>query len=596
MAARRTGTIRLLLSTLRLRQAGVAVCLLLAAANALAQGVQYRIEIEAPAPLAKLLEDNLDIVRWSKRTDVSAEQLEQLMHTAPDQVRGILATEGYFSAHVRTSLDQQKEMRAVRLAIEPGEPTRVASIALSIVGDATKSPEGPVRIERAKRAFRISPGDVFRQADWNAAKERVVRSLARRVYATARVDSSKAQIDPAARTAALELTVDSGPPVTLGPVRVSGLRRYPEKLVLNLNPIVPGTPYDEDELLKYQRRLLATGYFASAIVNATPERTAPHNVPVDVLAVESAAKRVELGVGFSTDRGPRAQIDYSDRNLLDRAWRFSSNLYVDRLSQQVTGGIEWPRRESGWRYGLEGQFKNEDIQGQRITNWSVTGAHTYTVEEYESAQSLQFLTERQQLQDGTRDDRDALFINQAWMWNNLDDLVNPRKGYVARLQVGGATQGLLSTKDFARIYAKINYLYPLGRQWSIGLRAEGGIVVADSRAGIPSPYVFRTGGDTTVRGYPFESLGVSEGDAVVGGRYMAVGSVELTRWITREWGAAVFYDVGNAFDDRHEFDPVAGYGAGVRWRSPIGSLALDLAYGEEISEWRVHFNAGFAFR
>jgi translocation and assembly module TamA len=573
-----------------------APCLLLAAANALAQGVQYRVEIEAPAPLAKLLEANLDIVRWSKRADVTAEQLEQLMRTAPDQIKAILATEGYFAPQVRTASEQPKEIRVARFVIEPGEPTHVATVALSIVGDVTSDPEGPARIERAKRAFRIKPGDVFRQAEWNTAKERVVRSLARRVYATARVDSSKAQIDPATHTAALELKVDSGPQVTLGPVKISGLQRYPEKLVLNLNPIVPGAPYDEDELLKFQRRLLRPGYFASAIVNATPERSAARNVPVNVLVVESPAKRVEFGVGFSTDRGPRAQIDYSDKNLLDRAWKFSSNLYVDRLSQQVTAGIEWPRRESGWRYGLEGKFENEDIQGQRITNWSVTGAHTYTVEEYESAQSLQFLTERQQLQDGTRDDRDALFLNQAWTWTSLDDLINPRKGYVARLQVGGATHALLSTENFARIYGKLNYIYPLSRQWSVGLRAEAGVVVADSRAGIPSAYVFRTGGDTTIRGYPFESLGVSEGDAIVGGRYLAVGSVELTRWITREWGAAVFYDVGNAFDDRHELDPVAGYGVGARWLSPIGSLALDLAYGEEIGEWRVHFNAGFVFR
>ena len=556
----------------------------------------YRVEIAAPDPLAKLLEANLDIVRWSKRADVTPERLEQLFRTAPAQVKEILATEGYFSPRVEPSLEQTKDGSLARFVVEPGEPARVTQIDLTISGPVTQDPKGNQRIERARRAFRIKEGDVFRQPEWNAAKERVVGSLARNVYATAHIESSRAQIDPTANSATLQLDVASGPPVTFGELKVTGLQRYGANVVANLNPIQPGTPYDAEAVLKFQRRLLASGHFASAVVSAEANPRAPSNTPVTVTLVEAPSQRVEFGIGYSTDRGVRAQIDYSDKNLFDRAWRLSSNLYVDRLSQQVTAGIELPRREDGWRYAVEGKFKNEDIQGQRITNWSITGARLYTVEEYESALSLQFLTERSSLEDGTRDDRDALFLGQSWTWNGLDDLLNPRKGYLAKLQVGGATKALLSTEDFGRVYGKANYLWPFNQRWSLGLRAEAGLVVADSRAGIPSAYVFRTGGDTTIRGYAFESLGVPEGDAIVGGRYLLLGSVELTRWITRDWGAAVFYDTGNAFDDLHEFDPVAGYGAGVRWRSPIGSLSLDLAYGEDTRRWRVHFSAGFAFR
>ena len=556
----------------------------------------YRVEIVAPAALAKLLEANLDIVRWSKRADVTPERLEQLFRTAPAQIREILATEGYFSPRVESALEQAEDSSRARFVVDPGEPARVTQIDLTINGPVTKDPEGQTRIERARRSFRIKEGDVFRQSEWNAAKESVVSRLARNTYATAHIESSRAQIDPAAHSAALQLEVASGPPVAFGELKVTGLQRYDAKVVANLNPIEPGTPYDADAVLKFQRRLLASGYFASAVVSAEASPQTPGKAPVTVTLVEAPSQRVEFGVGYSTDRGFRGQVDYTDKNLFDRAWRLSSNLYVDRLSQQVTGGLEFPRLEDGWRYAVEGKYKNEDIQGQRITNWSITGAHLYTVEEYESALSLQFLTERSSLEDGTHDDRDALFLGQSWTWNGLDDLLNPRKGWLAKLQVGGATKAVLSTTDFGRVYGKANYLYPFNRRWSLGLRAEAGLVAADTRAGIPSAYVFRTGGDTTIRGYAFESLGVAEGDAIVGGRYLLLGSVELTRWITPDWGAAVFYDTGNAFDDLHEFDPVAGYGAGARWHSPIGSLSLDLAYGEATHRWRVHFNAGFAFR
>jgi translocation and assembly module TamA len=570
--------------------------LVLWCATGLAAQPKFTVEIVAPHDLEKLLQTNLDIVRWSKREEVTPGQIEQLYKTAPEQITELLATEGYFSPHIEAALDRQKSPAAARFVVEPGEPARISTVDLRIVGDVTKDAAAAERLAQARAAFPLKPGDVFSQKRWNDGKDAVARSLARKVYAAARVSSSRVQIFPETHTAQIQLEVDSGPPVAFGPVKVNGLKHYEKSIVDRLNPIRAGQPFDEDELIKFQRRLLSTGYFASAIVTARPERGSPQRAPVAVTLVEAPSQRIELGAGVSTDRGPRGQLNYTDNNVFDRAWRFSSNLYVDRLSQSVTSGLQFPRNERGWHYGLEGKFKNENIQGQLTTDWSVTGAHTYTVEEYESSQALQFLTERSALVGGTVDNRQALYLSQTWTWNGLDDFINPRRGYLASLQIGGASDALLSTRTFGRVDIRAAYLLPLGERWTLGLRAETGIVIADSREGIPSAYVFRTGGDNTIRGYAFESLGVPENGAIVGGRYLVVGSVELTRWINQQWGVAAFYDTGNAFDDWHRLDPVNGYGAGVRWRSPVGALSLDLAYGEEARSFRVHFSAGFAFR
>jgi translocation and assembly module TamA len=112
---------------------------------------------------------------------------------------------------------------------------------------------------------------------------------------------------------------------------------------------------------------------------------------------------------------------------------------------------------------------------------------------------------------------------------------------------------------------------------------------------VPSRYLFRTGGSTSVRGYAFESLGVDVGNAVVGGRVLAVASAEYTHMLTDTWGIAGFIDAGNASDTLSDFDAKVGYGAGVRWRTPIGPLALDIAYGRDTEEYRVHFLVGFSF-
>lgn len=575
----------------------VLVCgLLLAVASAAnAQGTQFRVEIAAPEALVALLRSNLDIARWSERDDVTEDQLRQLASTAPQQVRNLLATEGYFSPLVSAELAGDADARVVRVEVEPGEPVRIASVELKVRGEIESDPERDARVARARAAFGLKEGARFRQDDWAAAKQNAVRSLQRKRYAAARTVESRADIDPAAREARLRIEIDSGPPFVFGEIEATGLERYPLRIVRNYSPIRPGHPYDEDQLLHFQNRLLGSGYFASAVVRGGRDPAQAQATPVLVNVVESQARRVELGVGYSTDRGPRYQAGYTDRNTFDRAWRFHSQAKVDRLSEQVLGGLTFPRRESGWFYGFEGQFNHQDIQGEERTDWNVTGARTYLDERREYQTALQILQEEQSL-PAEDDDRKALFLSQAWTWIGLDDRLSPRDGYMVRLHTGGASRWAYSDRSFGRIRAKATYFQPVGGFGTLILRAEAGGVIADTRDDIPSAYLFRTGGDTTVRGYAFESLGVDEGGAIVGGRYMAVYSIEYVQWLAANWGVAAFYDAGDAVDKWSDYRAAVGYGGGLRWRSPVGGLSFDIAHGEETNEIRLHFSVGFAFR
>ena len=152
-----------------------------------------------------------------------------------------------------------------------------------------------------------------------------------------------------------------------------------------------------------------------------------------------------------------------------------------------------------------------------------------------------------------------------------------------------------SSREFARGRAHVNWLIPAGLRNDFLVRAEVGAVIASSREDIPSSFLFRTGGDQTIRGYAYQSIGVPLGQAIAGGRYLALASVGYTRWITDTIGAAVFVDAGDAFDEFSRFRLAAGYGVGVRWRSPVGPFRADVAYGERTHNFRLHFSVGYAF-
>ena len=180
------------------------------------------------------------------------------------------------------------------------------------------------------------------------------------------------------------------------------------------------------------------------------------------------------------------------------------------------------------------------------------------------------------------------------IWRRVDDLVAPTRGWILDASAGAGIPGA-STRGFGRLVARIGYWYPIGSDYQFTARLEAGGVFGASRQEVPSPLLWRTGGDTSVRGYGFESLGVKDGDATVPGRYYVVGSLEATRWINQTWGIATFIDTGNAFDEISTPALVLGYGVGARVRTPIGPFRFDIAYGQQSRQVRLHFSVGLAF-
>ena len=166
---------------------------------------------------------------------------------------------------------------------------------------------------------------------------------------------------------------------------------------------------------------------------------------------------------------------------------------------------------------------------------------------------------------------------------------------MVNLQLGGASQTLLSTRSFVRAYSRALQIVPFGRHDRIHVRGEAGAVWADSRDGIPSEFLFRAGGDQSVRGYDYQSLGVTKGSSIVGGRFLGVATIEYQHDFTPQWGGALFVDGGNAADTPSALKPVYGYGAGVRWITPAGALNLDIAKPQENGRVRLHFTLGARF-
>ncbi len=445
-----------------------------------------------------------------------------------------------------------------------------------------------------REGWRLPVGEPFRQAAWDAAKQQLLDTVSAHRYAAARIVQSRAEVDPDAATARLSLTLDSGPAFYLGELQVEGLDALPEDLVRRYSTLKPGAPYDRDALLAFQSGLQNTPHFASVVVDIDRDPALAAAVPVRVQVAEAKPKTLGFGGGFSTNTGYRVEASYRDVNLLRRGWELGTGLRLEQRRQSLYADVFLPP-EGQQRDSFGALIDRSNVEGLKIASEAVGVARKTVRGDIETQLALRLQRERVQPDGARASEHNTLTANWTWIRRAVDDLLDPRSGNVMEFQVGGGSSIALSDQNFVRLYGRLVHYRPVGERDVLILRAEGGATLAPSRDGIPQDFLFRTGGAQTVRGYAYQSLGVREGSATVGGRYLGVMSAEYVRWFRPEWGAAVFVDAGDATDDRRNFDLRTGYGVGARWRSPAGPLAMDLAWGQQEQKLRLHFSVAIAF-
>jgi len=554
----------------------------------------YRLVIDAPQSLVAVIERSIGLVRWQGYADMTAELLDRLARESRDEATEAAATEGYFSAHVEVAIDRDAKPVTVTLTMSPGAPTRIAAVRIDVAGPVVADPLGGAAITKIRADWGLPEGDVFRQAAWTAAKDRALATLRAGPFAAARIARSEAAIDPDAHAAVLSVELDSGPPFRFGALEIQGLAKYGASIVRNYSTIRPGDPYSEAALEQFIRRLNTTGYFASVQATIDPDTANPDDATIRVAVIEAPTRNLEAGIGYSTDVQFNAKVNYRDVNVDDRGLQMLVNGELDTKIQAAALRFSQPANEAGWigTYGLGA--KRTDIEGL-ITQTAAIGTRWHTVEERrERAISATFYLDDQHPSDAPSQRSHAVYVEGEQYWREVDNLIAPGRGWIASAQLGGGIPGV-STRGFGRVVGRFAAWVPLGAVHEINLRADAGAVLAPTRDGIPSTLLFRTGGDTTVRGYEFESLGVKQGTATVGGRYFAVGSVEAIRWMSESWGLAAFVDTGNAADSLSDFRFVVGYGGGLRVRTPLGPFRFDIAYGQQTHQVRMHFSVGLSF-
>ena len=531
----------------------------------------------------------LSIEQEKSRAGLSVSRLRLLHKKAPQEIRKALQPFGYFKPQITADLQEDGQTFRAVYEVAVGPQIRLSAVDIQILGEAGEDPSFHVD-------FPLAVGDVLNQAVYEKAKQALLAKAIENGYLDVSYRLHQVLVDMQTYQAQIKLHLDTGRHFRFGEVRFVQDVMNPQFLARYLR-FQPGDPFSHEKLLNLQSDLIDSEYFSQVEVLTLRDQAEGDQVPIDVICTPNKRDRYRIGLGYSTDTGPRITLDWKRRRFGPNGHRLGSELRLSKphstFKTEYLIPLERPSKDSlSFGFSLD-RFDTDSRKG---TLALVNAKHSVELENgWRRALGLDYSYENYDVAD-QQDKAFLLVPNVQWTRLKTDGKSFIQRGKRLDLRIEGAHDRLLSSTSYLQMVTHDKYIYGFGGgKWRWLARTDLGVTWAKDLLELPASKRFFAGGDNSVRGFDLDELGPTDDEGqVIGGRYLAVASLELERRLVGKWSAAVFIDAGNAYDPDYNSDLAYGAGLGVRWRSPVGPIRVDLAAGLSADkvEPRLHIVVG----
>jgi len=525
--------------------------------------------------------------------DVNMPWLERFEKQVPDKVKRALEPFGHYDVRTKTRIEKTTDGYVVIVDVSPGRPTLVADVSLAIEGPGAKEN----RLNRAVDSFPLKKGDVFDHTAYEAGKTQLREAAFARGYLDADFSVSRVEVSLRDYSARIEILLDTGPFYVFGDWKILGGEAYSDAFLRRHMAFRKGEPFSYNRIYRTQLNFINSERFREAVVEPDKETAENFMVPITIRLEPALPKRLRFGIGYGTDTGPRASAHYRDLNISGEGRELSADLVVSERLQAFVADFRLPGRRIESFTGFQFRLQNEDISSYTSRFASLEANRTWDFGRGRLGTAYLRL-QREDSEVGEQDVTATLVLpGVRYSRQRYDNLIRPRRGYNYALELRGTDAFLGSDVGVAQVLANGRYLLPLPWDLMATFRAQGAASYEkDPLSDMPASLRFFTGGDNSVRGFSYNSLGPTDSTGtVVGGKNLIVGSVELEKAFPKNFSAAVFYDTGNAFNDLSDLELYRSVGIGVRYYTPVGAIRLDVAHPIDYpdSDYRIHFSLGF---
>ncbi|AMN47649.1 hypothetical protein ACG33_11165 [Steroidobacter denitrificans] len=565
------------------------LAILLLAGTLEAQGAGIGVDIQGlPAELDAAARAGLELTQYIGR-DPSPAQIHRLFIRGEEQIRKALEPYGYYQAQVRSELKAADGglFRAL-FVVDAGAPVKVVQRDIRMSADSS-APDGANQgrtgagfpaaqlpsVQAAIQAFEPGIGEILDHGLYEASKARIDAALRESGFLDVQLITHRVGVSRRDATADIDLEWATGERYRFSEVRFSPAQ-FREGFLERYIPWEEGDFYSADQLLVFQQRLVDADYFSSVGVQPVIEAAADGRVPVDVLVIPAKRTLYTAGVYMSTDTGPGVRFGIDRRWVNRKGHKFKADMEYSQRVQGIGTQYTIPRPGPDNRsYNFGAAYRDEETDSSRSRMLRLAANDSRDWRGFVRTLGLQYLAGDFEIAD-ERHNSSLLFAEGVLSRKRADDFFFATRGYSLTFAARGALETLLADTSFAQISMDAKWIRRAGDKGRVIVHGGAGAMLVDDFGALPPELRFFTGGDRSVRGFDFKEIGeMNAAGGVIGGKFLAYAGAEYEHYFVPNWGAAVFADAGDAFDT--DFDLNLGVGVGLRWKSPIGIVRLDVA-------------------
>ncbi|MBN1008600.1 autotransporter assembly complex protein TamA [Amphritea pacifica] len=532
----------------------------------------------------------LSIEQFNNKEVTNPSRLRYLHSQADSEIRTALQPFGFYRPQIKSQLNKTDQDWVARYSITPGKPVLISKLDIQLNGDASND-------KTFKQLLANSPlrqGEPLIHSQYEQLKKQLSSLAVERGYYQATLTRHRVEVNLSDYSATIMLYFDSGPRFNIGEISFAP-NPFDDDYLRSYASFSSGDPVQNSSLIDLQSALIDTDYFQRVEVRPLWNEMSDTEVPVYVDLQANKRTKYHLGLGYGTDTGARAKLGMTKRWVNRQGHQFHTQLLTSEIITNLSAEYSIPGKNPRQdRYSILFSLLDENSDSVETRSYSIGVSRQKQLGSWQQVMALNYQQEESTF-SGETDTSYFLIPQINYSTLSTEDRLHVKNGYSLSAQLRGSSKAMISTEDFVQTRLSGKGIYSFTDKFRLLTRAEAGTTWVDNFDALPASLRFFAGGDNSVRGYDYKSLGPrNDSGDVIGGRNLLVGSLEVDYRFKENWGVAAFIDSGNAFNDTR-LSLHTGTGIGLRWFSPVGPVRFDLAVPQDNGDdnsIHLHFNLG----
>ncbi|QOL25227.1 outer membrane protein assembly factor [Thalassotalea sp. LPB0316] len=512
-----------------------------------------------------------------------------------------MAAIGYYQPTINTAVDRKQEPWVMTLTIEPGPATLWHNIAIDVIGEASQLSE----FNNLGAEMGIVPGKRMQHDQYEKVKTTLINRAIQRGFFDGQLSLARLEVDRTNNLANVLISYHSGRRYVLGDVSFTGTTLQPE-LLEQLIPFEPNTPYDQEHISRLNSELIQTEYFSSIKVYPAIEQRNEYEVPVNIELSPTHSHNVTLGLGYTTNTKERASVTWHTPQINKYGHSQKTKIEYSKVNPYARFLYEIPLSHPTKDFlQLQLGLESNDYADISSNMQHAQIGHVHNIQGWVAQYYFRYLAESWDILSDPRNSKFLLPGLSLAKTKRRGKVTDPESGLRQLYQIEAGFDDFMSDSNIVRARARFTWVERFWQDHRLVIRGDLGASYFDDKLldDVPPSLRFYAGGDGSIRGFSYQSLGPSisytddngiEQEITVGGRYLSVGSIEHQYYLNDEWRVNLFTDFGSAYDHIDDLKLSYSVGTGIHWLSLIGPIKLELArsISEQQPGWRIHINIG----